>query len=254
MIASADGSSIRTVVDSTPHRYTLPYGYHADISPDGSQLIYTTCQFPTKVIDPVFTGGEWYHYEIASIRLDGGEPKRLTQNRLLDHVPVWSPDGTRIAYVADPPRPNFYYSDPLWKSTRLYTMAADGRDKRDVVPSLGGVILSPPEWSPDGQRLSFIVEEEGEEYQRRRFLYTVALDGSKLQRISEPPRHPHGLLMESSLSSAGRMSYTLSILTARMSGSWWMRPAYSRCRGHLTGRKSCSSLNLLMWSVQMATD
>ena len=190
MIASADGSSIRTIVDATPHPYWLPYGYHADISPDGSQLIYTTCQFPTKVIDPVFTGGEWYHYEIASIRLDGGEPKRLTQNRLLDHVPVWSPDGTRIAYVADPPRPNFYYSDPLWKSTRLYTMAADGRDKRDVAPSLGGVTLSPPQWSPDGQRLSFIVEEEGEEYQRRRFLYTVALDGSKLQRISETATSP----------------------------------------------------------------
>ena len=190
MIASADGSSIRTVVDSTPHRYTLPYGYHADISPDGSQLIYTTCQFPTEIYDPVFTGGEWYHYEIATIGLDGGEPKRLTQNRLLDHVPVWSPDGTRIAYVADPPRPRFYISDPLWKSTRLFTRAADGRDKRDVAPSLGGVTLSPPQWSPDGQRLSFLVEEEGEEYERSHFLYTVALDGSKLQKISEAITSP----------------------------------------------------------------
>ena len=186
MIASADGSSIRTVVDATPHRYRLPYGYHADISPDGSQLVYTTCQFPTEIYDPVFTGKEWYHYEIATIGLDGGEPKRLTHNRPLDHVPAWSPDGTRIAYVSEPRRPNYY----IRVSTRLYTKAADGSEKRDVIPSLGGVTLSPPEWSPDGQRLSFVVEEEGEEYPRSRFLYTVALDGYQLQRISEAITSP----------------------------------------------------------------
>ena len=192
VMASANGSSIRTIVDATPHRYPLPYGYHADISPDGSQLVYSSCQFPTKVIgDPVYPGEDWYHYEIAIISLDGSEPRRLFENRRLDHVPAWSPDGTRIAFVADPRRPNFYSTgDPLWKRTRLYTMAADGTEKHDVVHTLGGVTLSPPAWSPDGSRLSFIVEEEGEDYERRLFLYTVALDGSELRNISETVTPP----------------------------------------------------------------
>ena len=190
MIASANGSSIRTIVDATTHRHEMPYGYHADISPDGSQLVYTTCQFPTRLLDPMFTGNEWYSYEIATISLDGGGPIRLSGNTGLDHVPSWSPDGTRIAFVAEPPRQRYF----LHRSTRLYTMAADGTDVLDVVPSLGGVTLSPPQWSPDGQRLSFLVKEDAEKYPRHYprpiLLYTVGLDGSKLQRISETITSP----------------------------------------------------------------
>ena len=195
-MASADGSSIRTIVEATPHPYVMPYLYHADISPDGSQIVYTSCQFPTEIEDPLFTGEEWYHYEIATVGLDGGEPKRLTENRPLDHVPVWSPDGTRIAFVADPPELNYYGGYPR----RLYTMAADGTDVRDVVPALEDVVpalwdvtLSPPEWSPDGKRLAFVAEEPGpaeEYYPLRRILYTVAVDGSDLQRISETVTSP----------------------------------------------------------------
>ena len=191
-MASADGSSIRTIVEATPHRYVMPYLYHADISPDGSQIVYTSCQFPTEIEDPLFTGEEWYYYEIATVGLDGGEPKRLTENRPLDHVPVWSPDGTRIAFLAFPPELNYYRGYPR----RLYTMAADGTDVRDVVPSLADVVpaiwdlpLSPPEWSPDGKRLAFLVEVRGEEFSSI-LLYTVAVDGSDLQWISETVTSP----------------------------------------------------------------
>ena len=194
-MASADGSSIRTIVEASPHPYPMRDLYHADISPDGSQIVYTSCQFPTEIEDPAFTGEEWYDYEIATVGLDGGEPKRLTENRPLDHVPVWSPDGTRIAFLAFPPELNYYRGYPR----RLYTMAADGTDVRDVVPSLADVVpaiwdlpLSPPEWSPDGKRLAFLVEVRGEGYYpfSAILLYTVAVDGSDLQWISETVTSP----------------------------------------------------------------
>ncbi len=43
------------------------HGFHADLSPDGAQLAYTSCQFPTEYEDPASAqasrdryGPEWY--------------------------------------------------------------------------------------------------------------------------------------------------------------------------------------------------
>ena len=45
-LIDADGSRLQTVVDANPG-YVLSYGVHADISPDGSRIVYTSCQYPT---------------------------------------------------------------------------------------------------------------------------------------------------------------------------------------------------------------
>ena len=72
-----------------------------------------------------------------------------------------------------------------WREQQLYTMSADGSDVQIVAPQLSGVALSPPVWSPDGQRLAFVVNE-GERYpDEHRILYTVRYDGSELVRIGE---------------------------------------------------------------------
>jgi Tol biopolymer transport system component len=48
---------------------------------------------------------------------DGSNPVRLTTRLQDDGMPSWSPDGTRIAYIAF----EAYFS-------RVYTMTADGSD------------------------------------------------------------------------------------------------------------------------------
>jgi Tol biopolymer transport system component len=65
-----------------------------------------------------------------------------------EHSPAWSPDGSRIAYSSD--IDNFAY-------VKLWTMRADGSDKRRVLPGTAGtdVVDMEPSWSPDGSRLAF---------------------------------------------------------------------------------------------------
>ena len=188
-MANEEGSSVRMLIDANPG--TVPvYGTYADVSPDGFQIVYATCDYLTWRVNP--------DYEIAKLDLRNGSLKRLTYKSYLDHYPVWSPDGSRIAFVGVPAND---FND---LGARLYAMAADGSDLRDlvaVVPpyvlsqieamekeaavlDLKGIALFPPVWSPDGEKLAFLVYEGGF-FPFRKILFTVRIDGSELTRIAE---------------------------------------------------------------------
>ena len=75
------------------------YGFHADVRPDGSRIVYATCEFMRD--EPLVDkwGGVLYSegHEIAAVNLDGTGHERLTRNEHFENFPVWSPDGSRIA-------------------------------------------------------------------------------------------------------------------------------------------------------------
>jgi hypothetical protein len=61
--------------------------------------------------------------------------------------PAWSPDATRIAYTGGGMNSGL---------SRIWTMAADGTDRRPLKPRIvRNTIDSSPAWSPDGTRLAF---------------------------------------------------------------------------------------------------
>ena len=181
-IVSAEGSQVRTIVDANPWD-EFPYGFYADLSPDGSRIVYTSCEYPRcpkgadceeVEVDP--DDREAFDYEIATIGIDGTSPKRLTRASHYDHYPVWSPDGTRIAFLVSP---NLDVPDRV----QLFTMSADGSDVSNALtPSSTRVGLYPPSWSPDGQWLAFIAKE-GEYRPFHDIIYTVRAEGG-----SEPKR------------------------------------------------------------------
>ena len=62
--------------------------------------------------------------EIYSMKADGSDVRRLTNNPALDALPAYSPDGKRIVFV----------SDRLQKdSRRLFTMSSTGAKPTRVV-------------------------------------------------------------------------------------------------------------------------
>ena len=135
------------------------------ISPDGSRLTYAAFEHSTWL--PWVRDHDW---EIVTSNLDGSLKKRLTKNEGEDVHPVWSPDGTRIAFVPD---------------SRVHVMEANGSNIQGLAPSIWVASL-PPVWSPDGRSIAFlsmdrsIAECSGVP---QRLLYTVGMDGNGATRV-----------------------------------------------------------------------
>ena len=153
MMVNSEGSHLRIVVDSNPGHLSL-FGIHGDVSPDGSTIAYTSCEYPTDGV-VAYTGRperERFHYEIGTVGIDGSMPMRRTANSFLDHYPAWSPDMTRLAYLS-----GFAYWSP---SVRLVVRSAATSSRRNGSVSLSSSsLLLPPQWSPDGQNIVFSVPE-----------------------------------------------------------------------------------------------
>ena len=194
--AEAEGRQLQEIVDASGEvtlrgRVLTRLGSmtYFDVSPDGSRIVYSTCGRPTSgeadykfydddsgwVLDDVRGRREIYipyrraevsrhGYEIVVSNIDGTGAKWLTENETFDNFPVWSPDGSRIAFVSG--------------GRGLYTMSPDGSDVRLVS---GSASRYPPSWSPDGRRLAFVAASSA---------YTVGADGLGQVRISKTISSP----------------------------------------------------------------
>ena len=133
------------------------YGFYADVSPDGSRIVYSTCEYMLDEPEgAMYSEG----YEIVTVNIDGTDKKRLTNNERFDHYPVWSPDGTQVAIIANTSR--IYGVLPGGEFMKLVIISPDAPaapQPHDTTRGGYKVALYPPVWSPDGQRLAFIADE-----------------------------------------------------------------------------------------------
>ena len=186
-LVTTDGTQLRRIVREPEvsyvrdSRYWLELITSLDLTEDGTRLLYATCKtlIPESAIRGYAGGRDLY--EISLVRLDLGTHTRLREG----NFPVWSPDGTRIAFVAG--RGSGAGRGGLAQSV-VYTMAADGSDVQRVwAPRapLSGSADFPPRWSPDGTRLAFSVSED-DGYA----IYTVNADGTGSRRLTDAASNP----------------------------------------------------------------
>ena len=190
-----ENGRLQSVVRVYPRDNPPPFRFHADVSPDGSRIVYSTCEYqldePPAGLEEI-AGKDVY--EIAVVNIDGTGRRRLTETANFDGYPTWSPDGTYVAFPATKhigapvysawSAPLNYEEGSLFNTSQLAILAVESGEFQ-WLDSTSRVALYAPVWSPDSQGLAFI-GLEGEDYETlRRVLYTIGVDGAELSKVSE---------------------------------------------------------------------
>ena len=164
-VAAVDGSGARAV---TPRRVLA---LDPDWSPDGAQLVYTEARLRGDRVDN----------RLALVNADGTGRRALTPYGGRDEInPKWTPDGRTIVFENLRER---------GRRSSIMAMPAAGGAARTLYDSPGWDTNPIP--SPDGTRILFTSDRDrrGRERINSGFeLYTVALDGSGLVRLTNNRR------------------------------------------------------------------
>jgi dipeptidyl aminopeptidase/acylaminoacyl peptidase len=113
------------------------------------------------------------------INVDGSNQTQLTHSGDVKAAPAWSPDSSRIAFLAS-----------SGGRFELGMMDADGGNERAFLPA-GLASIGDVAWSPDGTQLAMTGTDAqtGSEYQ----VWIAAQDGSAARQVSHFPTGSGGL-------------------------------------------------------------
>lgn len=154
------GGAVETISALGGDRDILPIRAGAvDVSPVDGRLVFDT----RGVVPPS---------DIWVANPDGTNPVNLTNSPgPAEERPVWSPDGTQIAYKRQEIQGNSEWD--------IYVINADGSGVTNLTPNTPDWTDGEPAWSPDGTRIVFRSHRSGSGD-----LYTIRPDGTDLTQLT----------------------------------------------------------------------
>lgn len=132
------------------------------LSPEGSKIAFV------------------YKGAIYSVPVSGGKAVRLTNGEFYDSTPVWSPDGTKIAFSSD-----------RNGGADIYVMNSDGSEPRRL--TWNSASETPEAFTPDGKEIIFsaILQDPASSVlapvRANSELYTVPVAGGKISQLIATP-------------------------------------------------------------------
>jgi len=166
------------------------------ISPDGTSVAI--------VVTRTNYGKDRYDREIDLVDVASGDLRRLTFDRSGIAAPHWSPDGTRLAFVADDNK----HRDQVW------VMPMNGGDARRITNAEQGVEQFA--WRPDGDALAYVAEDDAPKRSgpaEKADLFTIANDDLFVEAA---PNASHIWLVPAAGGDARRLTH----------GNWSLPVAY----------------------------
>ena len=184
------------------------YGFHADVLPRGSRIVYSSCEYMMGDISRNGERSVWSEgYEIAAVNLDGEAHERLTKTADFVNYPALSPDGSQVAFVAfvsrnqgldSNPDSSHYAVRPLFQQRYRIVVAPADATLLDLTKDRAQInrpgytnraALFPPVWAPSGKQLAYVLYE-GESIPYNEVIFTARLDGTGGSRIGETTALP----------------------------------------------------------------
>ena len=179
------------VTGTTPPRQLAALnGYASSLawSPDGKNLSLIYVEGATRPPSPLapekppagVIGVEGLEVKrIALVDASSGQLTQVTPPGLYVYEFDWSPDSTKLAYIAAPPP-----GENNWWVAKLYTQPIGGDptailDTQTVPGSLHGLQMAVPRWSPDGKQIAFIGGLMSDQGSTGGDLYTIASTGGE---------------------------------------------------------------------------
>jgi dipeptidyl aminopeptidase/acylaminoacyl peptidase len=152
---------------SAPRRLTHLHGIPEApaFSPDGKQLAFLYVEGATRRASPLAAekppagviGEEGLEIKgVWTVGLFGGHTYQVTPASLYTYEFDWSPDSTKLTYIAAPPP-----GENNWWVAQLYTQPLGEKPTSILDPvntpgPLHGLQIAVPRWSPDGKQIAFI--------------------------------------------------------------------------------------------------
>ncbi len=137
--------------------------------------------------------------EIWSADIDGQNVRRLTSNTASDTSPLFSPDGTQIAFVSD-----------RTGSDQIFLMQTDGTNLRQITFHTAGYSLS--DWFPDGN--SILALGSRDHFHR---------DATRMIKVNVQDRAPEEILVNAMAEDAKISPDGKKILFTREGERWWRK-------------------------------
>jgi Tol biopolymer transport system component len=142
-VSNPDGTDARQLTDGVNDGWP-------SWSPDGTRIVFSSTRYDSS-ISQCEPGADFQcPTDLYVMDVDGSHVVRLTSEPAPEYDPVWSPDGTRIAFVKTFNGTTTF----IGSATGIFVMQADGSDVMPVSSHDGGSDFS-PSWSPDGRQIAF---------------------------------------------------------------------------------------------------
>ncbi len=112
--------------------------------------------------------------EIWSMKMNGGELRKLTDSKGYDGNPSWSPDGKQVVFAS-----------ARDKDLEVYIMNADGSGQKRLTQAKGND--GHPHWYPDGSRIIFNSARTSDVQAKKMVdeIFSMRPDGSDVKQITD---------------------------------------------------------------------